>query len=685
MKMIIRPMYLALFLTLTFLSCNNEELSEELLSEVIADESTPEDVSGTNGTELNTTPCDFKLDNVQANSTVIINCVMDLGGQTINLPANVTLIYEGGDIINGTLDFSSNTTISGELMNSSLTMTGSNPQVKDPTFTFDPKRWGIVEGIVSDQIALSNTNILEKIFFSVKSLGITQFKIDTMDAYFKVDGPLGAITGPETYAINLPSDFNLSMSNNTHIRMQPNGHFRAALLCIYDAKNVTVKGGVLHGDREKHNYNSNYTDSDGSTGKTHEWVDTMRIKGGQNIVIDGVVFQDATGDGLNISGIYHYYDSRHIKSSNIIIKNNKFLRARRTNLVITSGEQIFIENNELADGGIDMTNSKGIAPSSNLNFEPVRAFSSTGTLIEYERVSNIYIKNNKQMVTDKDANPRAGGFQISHGDGPIIIENNEMINTGVSFYTANGVIIRNNNIVQGGIGAGAAENFGRTDTVYGNEIYNNTVVTEGTAITVSGNGTTIRDNYFEGVVGASFGAGATEITMGVSNTIFKDNSIKAKNRAISTINTMKNVLIENNVIDMLSGAPFVMTLYNEWSETVSSNFIIKNNIFKGTKSGTERGAPPALIGTNTITFEGNKTGEIQITGGRNMIFSNNEIEAAIGQNGVLFYADAPNTKFQSNKITTYPSQTPLKINCIKVATNIQLSSVSFENQECIEK
>src|SRR5690606_14019138 len=148
-----------------------------------------------------------------------------------------------------------------------------------------------------------------------------------------------------------------------------------------------------------HFYDSGFIDSDGTRSNTHEWVKTMAIKGGKNIVIEGVNFIEA-GVGLAIGGIYHYNDSRHISSENIYLRYNKFLRARQTNLVITSGREIYIENNELIDGGIDMPNSKGTAPSSNLNFEPFRGSDNSGGILEYERVDHIYIRNNKQMITD---------------------------------------------------------------------------------------------------------------------------------------------------------------------------------------------------------------------------------------------------------------------------------------------
>ncbi|WP_203258686.1 right-handed parallel beta-helix repeat-containing protein [Hyunsoonleella ulvae] len=675
--------------TITCVSCNTEELyvEPEQVEEEVVDKTEEEPVEEEEPVQVDTSlPCDFDLSNIQPNSTVVINCILDLGGQTINLPENITFVYEGGDIVNGQLNFADGGNFDTVFMNSSLTIGGIAPAMKDPVFVFKPERWKIVEGRVSDEQAKTNTDLMEEYFLTVKNLGISTFKIDKLDAYFKVDGFLNQAV-PELHAINIPSDFNLEMTSNTHLRMQPHGHFRAVLLGIYDEKNISVTGGVLHGDREEHNYGSGFVDSDGATGNTHEWVTVMAIKGGQNITIDNVTMMDPAGDCLSIASIYHYFDPRHIRSKNISINNTKFIRARRTNFVITSAEQVTIENSEFIDGGIDMPNSNGAAPSSNLNFEPVRGKDpATGEIIEYERVSHIYIRNNKQIVNDKAANPKAGDFQISHGNGPIIIEGNEMVNTGISFTTVDGLIIRNNEIINGEIAAGGSGNINRTDTVFGNEIYGNTVVTDKTAISIAGNGTTVRNNTFEGKIGASFGAGATNTSEGSSNTIFRDNVIKAENRGITSMNTLSNVLIENNEIMMLAGSTFGLVLTNSWdSVTEEANFIVRGNTITGTKSGTERGAPSSVIGANSITLENNNMGEIQINGGRDINVIDNKIEGSIGSNGVLFYADAPNTLFDSNEITIYPTKTPLNIDCVAMANGISLSSTTFENQQCIEK
>ncbi|MEZ4975932.1 MAG: right-handed parallel beta-helix repeat-containing protein [Flavobacteriaceae bacterium] len=680
--------FLVILNSLVVTSCQNEGINLEDQNVGISDENgTGEensDIFNSDGTlNINTEPSAINLNEVQSGDDIAIEGRIDLNGQNVVLPSNVTLRYNGGEIINGTLDFGdeSQSVVDSDLFNRRLSVRG-NIRLLQEVFTFRPDRWDIVQGPVDDVTALLNTQNMEQLFLYAKGLGAHTFVIKTFDAYFKVDGPLNQGV-PEVHALNLPSDFSLHMTSNTHLRMQPNGHFRAALLSIYNENNVKVTGGNLHGDREQHNYNSGYVDSDGSTGPTNEWLNTMTIKGGKNIIIDGVTFMDAAGDGLLISSTYHYFDPNHIRSENITITNCIFQRARRTNLVITNGEQIYIDHNQLIDGGIDMPNSSGIAPSSNLNIEPYRSRNqTTGELIEYERVSDVYITNNEQIVLDRPNNPSAGGFQLSHGNGPIIVENNVMTDTGVSFTTVDGVIIRNNTITNGAISAGNADNIDRTDFVFGNEVYNNTIQTTGTAMSVGGNGVLVRDNnILQSTVGIAIGFGATNSSKGVSNSIIRNNNIESSNRAITCMNTLHNVTIEQNDIHMTGNAPFAMTLSG-----ISDNFVVKNNTITGSNQGTVSGAPPSLLSNNNLEYSNNNGGEIQISGGSNMLIQGNVSEARINKDGVVFSNDSPNTILSNNQIIIYPSQTPLAVNCIKVNSGINLTGVSLnDNNICIEQ
>src|SRR5688572_505946 len=110
---------LVLLLTLVYLaSCSPEvDFVEPFTSdEVTENENNPEEgeTDEESQEELSTDPCDFSLENAEIGETIIIDCIMDLGGKTISLPSDVTLEYDGGDILNGTLNFN-NGKIDGKL------------------------------------------------------------------------------------------------------------------------------------------------------------------------------------------------------------------------------------------------------------------------------------------------------------------------------------------------------------------------------------------------------------------------------------------------------------------------------------------------------------------------------------------------------------------------------------------
>ena len=627
------------------------------------------DFDSSEGLKIDNTPCDYTLDGIESNSTLEIACRMDLGGQTITVPSGVTFVFAGGEIINGTLNFSAQGTIDGDLLNKDLTIEG-DVKLDDPIFQFYPERWDIVQGDVNLQRAKDNSFGIQDAVDLVHSLEGDTFEIDKLDAFFH---------GKDVYNYNIvmPSNFYLKMTDNTHLRTFPSlDEYSTFLIMIQGVENVKVSGGYLHGDRDLYGRMDNLP-------RSH----TMEIKTGVNVVIDNVHMSNATQDGLAIESNRFAYDPDYVGSNNILIKNCVFDSNRRINLTITDGYNITVENCTFIDGGIDTNKSNSSAPSCNLNIEPLRGRDASGNLVEYQKVENVTIRNNIQSVRDISSQPRAGGFLLSHGYGPIIVENNEMIDTGISFHTVNGVIIRNNTITGAGINAGSAETFDREDFVYGNEVSGNDVVSNGTALNVSGNGVKVFNNSFEGTIGIALGTGSTDRSRGTSNTEIENNYIKASSRGITSQNTMHNVLIDNNEISMQSGANFSFSLTNEWSGSSSANFVVSNNIVSGNKSNSSTGAPPSLIGANSIDYINNESGDVQINGGRNINVSNNIIDANIGEHGILFYADAPNSTIENNSITVYTSQTPLNVQCITQASGISLSSsVNISNNNsCAEQ
>jgi len=166
MKRIIffRYFFIIFLCTLVF-ACSNESLEEVAPNGTDDPVNNPDpdpnpnpepDIPDNTATE----PCAFDLSGIQANETISIDCVLDLEGKTVNLPENVTLSFDKGDIFNGTINFGTGGKIAGELLSSKLTLEG-DVQLINPIFKFFASRWDVVEGTTTSDIALENTKKLE--------------------------------------------------------------------------------------------------------------------------------------------------------------------------------------------------------------------------------------------------------------------------------------------------------------------------------------------------------------------------------------------------------------------------------------------------------------------------------------------------------------------------------------------
>lgn len=553
MKMTIKPMYLLFFLLLSTVSCNNEELFIEPTSDVVIDDTTiPED--DTVSVPPVTTPCDFNLNNVAANATVIINCVMDLGGATITLPANVTIVYEGGDIINGTINFGNANVVSGELLNATLTITGSKPQLKDTTFHFDPKRWGIVEGKVSDAVALKNKEILQGILNQTKALGVNVFSIDKMNAYFNVIAESHATSTLARNAILMPSNFELIMTDNTFLRVQPNSSAAYGLLAFYKVVNSAVSGGNLIGDRWEHDY------SPDSEFPSHEFGHPLIVGGSHNITIDNVNISNATGDGFFLVGSRIRNPDGTVRDGemeckNVIVKNSIIKNSRRNGMSLLDGNGILVENCEIIDTGLGTNpdgvkySSAGTWPKYGICFEAISYRTSDGTLITNSKIDHVVLRGN-------DLVNNAGGDVVLTLCSNITIENNHF-DSMIANIQANDIIIKDNNfkakIKNDGTPWGYAMLFksNKTDwdgelnynyTISGNTVegYQNGMVLGGNDYKVFGN--TIKDC----VSGVVFGdLSSSELH---NNNIFSDLEYSVGYRTNSAI--MDNVIIRDEIVEV---------------------------------------------------------------------------------------------------------------------------------------
>ncbi|MGB3776359.1 MAG: hypothetical protein WA951_13965, partial [Leeuwenhoekiella sp.] len=159
-------------------SCAEDVLIEELSDETTLTASLQEKTS------YSTENCSFNLADLKANTEKVVSCLIDLQGETISLNENITLIYDGGDIVNGTLIFTDGK-IDGRLLNQSLQVNG-DASLTEPTFKFDPSRWDLTEGRTTFRNAFHNRLRIEELMTMVKQMNGNTFEIDAFDAYFEV-------------------------------------------------------------------------------------------------------------------------------------------------------------------------------------------------------------------------------------------------------------------------------------------------------------------------------------------------------------------------------------------------------------------------------------------------------------------------------------------------------------------
>ncbi|WP_339916544.1 right-handed parallel beta-helix repeat-containing protein [Yeosuana marina] len=591
MTSILKPMFFIFLVTISIVSCNNEELFVAPEAETPVETTTPSDSTSTDTPTppedtvdpvVNTsTPCDFDLSTASSGDTIIINCLMDLQGQTLNLPPNVTILYEGGDITNGTLNFSDNSVISGELLNSSVTLTGSIPQLKESIFNFDPQRWGIVEGITTSDIAQRNNNILENLMFSVKDMGVNIFKIDKMDAYFEVSKVTSTTTNqnyyPSVEAINMPSDFSLVMTDNTYLRVQPNAENDYVLLAVRDASNVKIEGGNLYGDRDKH-------DDSQTTGNSGH---VIMIHGGDNVDINGVRMVNGTGDGIDINSLNFTFQPNYIPSNNIRITNCTFDNNRRNNMSITDGFNILVDGNTFLNGGADNPNSVGVRPGYAIDVEAVRG-KENGEYIYYEKAYDITISNNIERGS------KHGAFIVAIGEKTTIINNTT--ENGISIGDASEVKIIGNTISRPTSTNGTGIVTGHPDslTTFDNVVSGNTISGFNTGIAVYQRDTEIFDNTI-----TDFAIGILPKSSKNIN-IYKNNLSSERPSSygiFANVTSLDNFNIYENKITKVDRESINIVMVNTSAESVNNVINIKNNLLYDNKVTLER--------CNGINFTGN--------------------------------------------------------------------------------
>ncbi len=635
-----------LLLTISCISCSSENI-EGFIIDKVSEQEQPENTIET--------PCGFNLSKVKEGETITLNCLLDLENKTINLPKNVTLDYDQGDIINGTLNFADGGKIDGRLLNSSLKIEG-NTQLINNTFKFIPTRWeNIVEGETNFDTALKNTTEFEKLMFQIKTLGATTFEINKFNAFFEVT-TVTSTTSDQNYrasdeAVNLPSNFHLKMTNETFLRMYTSAPEKSNgfILAVKNVENVTISGGNLVGDLQTRGFN---TDNPGGTGAL-----LFGIHSGKNIKFQNVHLENGSAGAITIYSLGFPFNADYNPSTGIEILNCTFKNNRRMAISLTDGREVTIKGNSFENIGQPSTNIDGGEVGYAINLEPYRIRDNNGELIEYQKVFNVKIQDN----TEK--NSRIGFLTIASSKN-VIVENNT-IETRIAYTYSNQIKIRKNKLIAPSTNDAKFAIFaagGSSDFSFENEIYDNEIEGYGTAIAVDTKKVDIYNNDIKN----------TEVGIQLTNSReinIYENTISVNNIGLlSNLTTIDKVNFYNNTVEA-GGFHLKLSKVNE--EKKEYKVLIKENNFVTQKSISLFYANGVDLTLNTINsgISINSSSNINITS-NTINPENNDGIALIGNNSAIL--------LEKNKI-----KTPIANNytCIDNTSNIE-TNVSLIDNTC---
>jgi hypothetical protein len=208
---------------------------------------------------------------------------------------------------------------------------------------------------------------------------LLQRMINTRAGRTPVRIPAGIYNIDAERSLRLPAGCTLELAAGTVLRAIPNGAPGYAILLIDGVEGVTVRGGLLQGERDRHR---------GSTG---EWGMGIRLNGARRVRVENVRISDCWGDGI-------YFGAGRGKRpcSEITVRGCELRNNRRQAISVISCLGGTIENCTLAG-------THGTRPGCGLDLEPN----------EGDRIGQLRVRGNRISGNAGD------GIHVEAEKGPI--------------------------------------------------------------------------------------------------------------------------------------------------------------------------------------------------------------------------------------------------------------------------
>jgi hypothetical protein len=397
---------------------------------------------------------------------------------------------------------------------------------------------------------------------------------------YLVDGTNNSIAGgPTTGGWKLPSKTHVIMAPGAVIKVKDNALAGYTAILIADADDVSINGGHVVGDRTNHTYNNvfdtlaglnagvyrtkrindgasafadgetayvsadagnsgTYRKTSGRWNKTsqslpnyytHEFGFGVEVVGSTNVMIEGMVLKDFTGDGAIVMN-----RSVAKPATNVRFVGNTFDSDRRQGVSLIGGKAIEVRGNFFNNIGIRVKNQDGTAPRAGVDIESGGATKADGVIVS----GNVF-----------------RGCTI-----------------GVSQFDGDNVTISGNQI-DGAAGGGISYGYGVNTAIIGNSL-------TGSGLTGVGPRTPIPMTYANASGVVTVNTGATPHPYSARDSVYLElqdaNDLPAK-AGVYTVATVPNAY--ELTVNIASGVPLAKG--HGFMKYTSNNVTISGNTIQG--------------------------------------------------------------------------------------------------------
>lgn len=310
------------------------------------------------------------------NTIYIVQYDYNLGEQTINLPENSILKFEGGTLCNGII-VGNNTQIDAEkevIFKIGLNIQGTwnCPNIYDNWFEFNSVLGDkfISNDIINNILALSSDYVNNTIHFDADR---TYYFENT----YKGRTNLGDDVRPDYWKLHTEEYSFLriftGITSNTHLifnntlQMLPTNQGAYNIFFIENKENIQISGiGSINGDAKDHLYTNPFVAGSDYFG---EWGHIFNVRSCNNVEFRDITLKYAFGDCISFSTANYNNNGvlvAGVSTSNVIVDNVKIIYARRNGISL-GGKNYSINNVYFEGCGSDEI--KGTAPKCGIDFE----------------------------------------------------------------------------------------------------------------------------------------------------------------------------------------------------------------------------------------------------------------------------------------------------------------------------